>query len=128
MAKTIRPKDLAVAIEKELRNYNKAVSEKIQQAVRETADVSVQDIQANAPRHTGKYRRGWKTKTLFKSEEDIRIVVYNRTAPQLTHLLEYGHAKQNGGRVEGRAHIAPAEQKAAKSLENKAKVAVKQRG
>lgn len=128
MAKTIKAKDLAVAIENELRNYNKAVAEGIQLAAREAADACVQDIRAKAPRHTGKYRRGWKVKVLFESEDDIRIAVYNQTAPQLTHLLEYGHAKQNGGRVEGKAHIASAEQKAAKRLESRAKVVVRQRG
>lgn len=128
MVKTIKPQDLAAAVENALRSYNKVVAEEIKKEAVETADLCVQDIQAKAPRHTGKYRRGWKAKTLFESEDDIRIAVYNQTAPQLTHLLEYGHAKQNGGRVEGRAHIAPAEQKAAKRLESKAKVVVKQRG
>nr|DAG86951.1 MAG TPA: putative tail component [Bacteriophage sp.] len=128
MAKTIKAQALAAAVEYELRHYSETVADAIKQAARDTADACVQDIQAKAPRHTGKYRRGWKTKTLFESEEDIRLVVYNQTAPQLTHLLEYGHAKQNGGRVEGSAHIAPAWQRAAKRLENKAKAAVKQRG
>ena len=128
MVKTIKPQDLAAAAENALRSYNKVVAEEIKKEAVETADLCVQDIQAKAPRHTGKYRRGWKAKTLFESEDDIRIAVYNQTAPQLTHLLEHGHAKQNGGRVEGKAHIAPAEQRAAKRLESRAKVVVKQRG
>ncbi len=38
---------------------------------------------------------------------------------KVTSPIEDGHAKQNGGRVEGRKHIAPVEKKAIQSFEDK---------
>ena len=38
---------------------------------------------------------------------------------EVTDLLENGHAKQNGGRVEGQKHIEIVEKSAVKSLEDK---------
>ena len=43
-------------------------------------------------------------------------VIYNRTRWFLIHLLEDGHQKATGGRVEETPHVEPAEQQAEKEL------------
>ncbi len=127
MAKGIPIDKLSTAIETELEKYSQEVADQIKQDVRDVAQECVEDIKREAPKRTGKYRRGWRAEVVYESNEDIRVIVRNKTAWQLTHLLEFGHAKVNGGRVEGKAHIGPAEQRAKKSLLEKAKVAVRRK-
>lgn len=125
MARKIPLQELEITIQKELAAYSDEVAEGIRKEVKAVAKETVAALKTTSPRDTGEYARGWSYRVEFESREDIRVRVYNRTEPQLTHLLEYGHAKTNGGRVEGKPHIRPAEQQAEKKLEGAVKVVVK---
>lgn len=116
---------LAAAVAKELAEYSQDVADGVKKEVRQVAKEMVQELKQTSPRDTGKYAAGWRERTEFESDEDIRELVYNAKKPQLTHLLENGHAKQNGGRVNGKPHIRPAEQTAEKKLTNGVKVVVR---
>ena len=72
---------------------------------------------SNAPEDTGKYAKSWTTKKVRETSQTLTMVVHSKNRYQLAHLLEYGHAKRNGGRVEGKAHIAPAEQQGIRQLQ-----------
>lgn len=117
--------NFAEAISAELAVYSDEVTEAVKAECNDVADECLQEIKANSPVQTGKYKKAWRKKVEFENREDIRIRVFNAKYPGLTHLLEKGHAKVGGGRVEGRPHIKPAEQHAAEKLTNKIKVRLK---
>ncbi|MGM9924839.1 MAG: HK97 gp10 family phage protein [Bacillus sp. (in: firmicutes)] len=96
---------LAQSIANELQRYGSMVKEEVETAKVEAAKELVTDLKQHSPQKTGKYSKGWRSK-----EVGDKLVVYN-TRHQLTHLLEFGHAKVNGGRVPARVHIRPAEQR-----------------
>lgn len=125
MAVKISADQLGITIQGELAAYSDEVAEGIRKEVKAVAKETVATLKATSPRDTGEYARGWSYRVEFESREDIRMRIYNRTKPQLTRLLEYGHDKVNGGRVEGKPHIRPAEQEAEKKLEGAVKVVVK---
>lgn len=80
-------------------------------AVRKAAQKGRKETKANAPERTGGYKEGW-TYTVKNTPEGWFAEVGNKKKPGLAHLLEKGHAKVGGGRVDGREHIAPAADKA----------------
>ena len=83
------------------------------------AQKTVKRLKDTSPKRTGEYAKGWTSKVEYEGADEIRVKVRNRKKPQLTHILEHGHAKATGGRVAGRPHIRPAEQEAEKELLSK---------
>lgn len=116
--------DLTDVIMTELNAYSEEVTEELKAEVKQVAKECMQDIKNNAPRLSGDYKKSWKNKTVFESDNDIRVVVHSPKEYRLTHLLEHGHAKRGGGRVEGKPHIAPAEKRAEQKLMKKVKVTI----
>ena len=117
--------NLSNRIIKELKTYADTTSEKVKEAVKNAGKTAKEEINVTAPKRTGAYAKSWAVKTLNETGSRLVLVVHSRNKYQLTHLLEYGHAKRGGGRVEARAHIAEAESKAVRSFEKEIEEAVK---
>ena len=117
MATRVSVDGLAEAVMKELNDYAKAATEDVKKAVKKAGDSVKKDIQANAPKDTGTYAKSWSVKNMKETSHSLEVTVYSRNRYQLAHLLEFGHAKRGGGRVPGRAHIAPAEEAGIRQLE-----------
>lgn len=96
--------DLTEAINKELTLYSERVISGIKKEAKRSMDQLVKDTKATAPvgNRSKHYRDSIKGK---KTSEDDRSVSYTWYVDgpdyRLSHLIENGHAKKNGGRVEG---------------------------
>jgi hypothetical protein len=64
------------------------------------------------------YAKSWTTKKMAENSHTLQMTVHSKNRYQLAHLLENGHAKRGGGRVEGKPHIAPAEKNGELLLES----------
>ena len=124
--KSIRPDELSEAILGIVKEYRQDVADGLKREVKEVGRECRDDIRDHSPRESREYADSWSDHVAFERADDIRIIVYNRKHYRRTHLLENGHLKAGGGRVNGRAHIRPAEQRAAERLLNRAKVVVRQ--
>ena len=125
MPKKVKPENLGAAISEAVREYTAEVTAGVKKDVRGVAKECRDEIKQKSPVLTGDYKKGWSEKTAYETTNDLRITVYNRTDYQLTHLLENGHAKVGGGRVEGHPHIRPAEERAEQELQRRVKITVK---
>ena len=117
----VKPDELAEEITKELARYAKATKEKVEEAKDDVSKELVKDLKSDSPKQTGSYKKGWRRK-----KTKLGYIIHNKTDYQLTHLLEHGHAKKNGGRVSAKVHIRPNEEKAIKVYLEKIEKAVKE--
>ena len=110
--------DMTSEIMKGLQEYADLADTEVKKAVRKTATEVRKEISSNAPENTGAYEKSWTAKKVSENSHSLQMTVYSKNRYQLAHLLEHGHAKRGGGRVAGKPHIAPAEEKGAEMLEN----------
>jgi hypothetical protein len=102
--------DISKEISKALTEYTQEVTEGLEKAKKESAKEGVKHLKSfSKPKRTGDYLEGWSAKEINGS-----WVIYNKTHAQLTHLLENGHVKRDGGRVTGYPHIRPTEEEVIK--------------
>ena len=99
-----------------LKDYTEEVVKGIEEGKIKVAKDTVTMLREISPKDTGDYAKGW-TKTTIKGVQ----VIHNKTDYQLTHLLEFGHLKVDGGRVESKPHIRIAEEKAIEDFTNTVK-------
>jgi hypothetical protein len=107
-------------IQKAIKAYSYEVSNELAIAKDEVTNQLKKDLTQDSPEKTGSYKKGWRVKKFKKVN-----VVHNKTDYQLTHLLEHGHVKRNGGRTEEKVHIRPNEEKAIKEFLRRVEKAVK---
>lgn len=114
--------DLEKDLKKILMTYTNEIKDAIFNDIDEVAKETVNELKRTSPSRSGKYAKNWATTTeqkrLYKT-----ATIHNVKKYRLTHLLENGHALVRGGRtvgqVDAKPHIALAEEKAIKNLEEK---------
>lgn len=108
---------LAAELAAGLAEYSDSVTEVIKKAVDDVSKSTALELKNTSPKRTGTYAKDWAAKQAYEDRRSKRKTVYNKKHYQLTHLLEFGHAKRNGGRVPAKPHIKAAEEKAAQEFE-----------
>lgn len=93
-----------------IKEYTEDVEIGVRKAVDKTAREVLKEAQALAPKRTGEYA---KTFTITKDDGYgvTRRIIWNKKHYRRVHLLEFGHAKVNGGRVQAYPHLRPAYEK-----------------
>lgn len=126
--------DFAPTISRLLDDYEENVREAINQAVLDAGKQALKTVREKSPVRKGtkggKYRKSWKMAvgTVGTIVPSKKATIYNAKYGPLVHLLEDGHQKMNGGRVEGIPHVRPAYEEADRTLETRVAQAIEGAG
>lgn len=105
--------DLTLEIVERLAKFTEDVKEDLLQVADQVTAEAITVLKRTSPKHKNKYAKSWTRKKTANG-----YVIHNKKY-YLTHLLEHGHAKRGGGRVEGFKHISPVEQETVRTFEQK---------
>lgn len=110
-----------------IKEYTEDVEIGVRKAVDKTAREVLKEAQALAPKRTGEYA---KTFTITKDDGYgvTRRIIWNKKHYRRVHLLEFGHAKVNGGRVKEYPHLRPAYDKHGARLPDELKKVIENGG
>jgi hypothetical protein len=118
---------LANEITNAVREYTEDVSKAIEKKVDKVANEVLRETKALAPKQTGEYAN-----TFVKTKEggygEHRRIIWNKKHYRRVHLLEFGHAKVNGGRVQAYPHLRPAYDRHAANLDDEIKEIIRNGG
>lgn len=102
----VKVSDLANEIVRQVELYTEEVKSEVKVIKDDVSKMAVQELKQNSPKLTGDYANHWDRK-----KDGENIIIYNKAPDyRLTHLLEFGHAKADGGRVAAHPHIRPVEE------------------
>ena len=123
MGKKVTLENLASEVKKILNEYGDDVYTDLDAITKKVGRKGVQALKneslekfPSSGKHKKRYGQYW-TSTAEKGRLYTRVIIHSNQ-PGLPHLLENGHAKVNGGRVPGRAHISPVEKELVIDYEN----------
>lgn len=110
MSDNVDIEGLTAVLMQKYSEYTGEICEQASEITKQTGKEMVNAIKEDSPKKTGKYRDGWVAE-VQRGKDYTKIVGKNKKKPKLTHLLQNGHAKVNGGRVPGVDHISKNEKK-----------------
>lgn len=108
--------NLTSAVNKLLKEYGDEINSAVEEVLPKVAKDTVNMLKQTSPKRSGAYAKDWALEKWRTSANYTGVTIFNRGHYHLTHLLEFGHAKRNGGRVKAEPHIADAEQFAINEL------------
>lgn len=117
-------KDFSVQIMEALKEYGEGAEDALREVIPKVAKDAAKKLRKESPAKSGEYAKGWTQRT-ENSRLGVQATVYNKNKPGLAHLLEYGHAKRNGGRTRAVPHIASVEEWASEQALTKIEEALK---
>ena len=122
MARKVTLDNLDSEIKKILDEYGDEVTENMSQITRRVGQkgaAALRNESLDTFPASGKHKKRYGSTWTYKTEAKrlyTKVIIHNKQAG-LPHLLENGHAKVNGGRVEGKAHISPVEKRLVQEYE-----------
>ena len=130
MAQSVPPEQLAAAINKTLAEYAGLVDADVEEVVEKIGKEAAKKVKANIQSSgiggTGAYLKSISSKKLKQDGHRFARIAYSKKPHyRLTHLLEFGHAKVNGGRTRAFPHWNAAAREARADFEKALKEKLK---